>query len=43
MPCIYVVGRYKVGGNMVGQFQDEVLEGNFDQQYCDSIKGQYEK
>ncbi|XP_068724150.1 uncharacterized protein [Montipora capricornis] len=37
MQCIYAVGRYEVAGNMVGEFQDNVLKGNFDQQYCNNI------
>ncbi|XP_068675365.1 uncharacterized protein [Montipora foliosa] len=37
MQCIYAVGRYEIAGNMMGEFQDNVLKGNFDQQYCNNI------
>ena len=38
MQCIYVVGRYDIAGNMMGEFQDKVLRGNFDQGYCNNLK-----
>ncbi|XP_022791688.1 uncharacterized protein LOC111330947 [Stylophora pistillata] len=38
MQCIYVVGRYDIAGNMMGEFQDQVLRGNFNKGYCRNIK-----
>ena len=38
MPCIYVVGRYEIAGNMMGEFQDQVLRGNFNEAYCNNVK-----
>ena len=38
MQCIYVVGRYEIAGNMMGEFQDQVLRGNFNKGYCRNIK-----
>ena len=38
MPCIYVVGRYEIAGNMMGEFQDQVLRGNFNEDYCNNVK-----
>lgn len=37
MQCIYVVGRYVIAGNMMGEFQQEVLRGNFNTQYCNNV------
>ena len=38
MQCIYVVGRYDIAGNMMGEFQDQVLRGNFNDAYCNNVK-----
>lgn len=38
MPCIYVVGRYEIAGNMMGEFRDQVLRGNFNEEYCNNVK-----
>jgi len=38
MPCIYVVGRYKIAGNMMGEFREQVLRGNFNHNYCNNVK-----
>lgn len=37
MKCAYIVGRYKPAGNMMGQFQQNVQRGSFDESYCSSI------
>ena len=37
MSCIYAVGRYRKAGNYDGQYQDNVLRGNFDPSYCNNI------
>ena len=37
MPCIFVVGRYRPLGNFNNQYREQVLEGNFDRSYCNSI------
>jgi len=37
MHCIYVVGRYETAGNLMGEFEDQVLRGNFSQQYCNNV------
>ena len=37
MKCAYIVGRYKPAGNMIGQFQQNVLKGSFDGSYCASV------
>lgn len=38
MRCAYTVARYKPAGNMIGQFAENVLVGNFDSSsYCTSI------
>lgn len=38
MKCGYIVGRYRPAGNMMGDFQENVLKGNFNKNYCNSIK-----
>ena len=44
MKCAYVVGRYKPAGNMMGDFQQNVLKGSFDaSSYCASIKNEFDK
>ena len=35
--CAYIVGRYKPPGNYQGQFQRQVLRGNYDKGICDTI------
>ena len=37
MKCAFIVGRYKVVGNLVGAFKENVLRGNFDENYCRTI------
>lgn len=37
MQCIYVVGRYDIAGNMQGEFQDQVMRGNFNKAYCNNV------
>lgn len=37
MQCIYVVGRYDIAGNMMGEFQDQVMRGNFNEGYCNNV------
>ena len=38
MKCAYIVGRYKPAGNMMGDFPENVLKGNFDRaSYCATI------
>ena len=44
MKCAYIVGRYKPAGNMIGQFTDNVKEGNFNREnYCSSIASKKKK
>lgn len=44
MKCAYIVGRYKPAGNMMGQFTNNVKEGNFNRQsYCSSIASKKRK
>ena len=38
MYCTYVVARYKVAGNMAGQYKDNVEEGDFSKEVCDKIE-----
>ena len=37
MKCAYIVGRYKPAGNMMGQFEENVLKGNFSATYCSTL------
>lgn len=44
MKCAYIVGRYKPAGNIIGQFTDNVKEGNFNKEnYCSSIASKKRK
>ena len=43
MKCVYVVGRYNPAGNLVGTFDQNVLKGNFDQSYCQSVLSKRQK
>lgn len=37
MVCTYVVGRYRSAGNYRGEFQENVLKGNFSKSICDKL------
>ncbi|XP_065676309.1 uncharacterized protein LOC100206500 isoform X3 [Hydra vulgaris] len=40
MICTYVVGRYKLAGNVLGQYKENVLKGNFDsKETCMNLDG----
>lgn len=44
MKCAYIVGRYKPAGNMIGQFTNNVKEGNFNREnYCSSVTSKKRK
>ena len=35
--CTYIVARYKVAGNVRGQFKENVDKGTFRLNYCNSV------
>ena len=37
MECAYTVGRYKLAGNMMGSFNENVPKGFFNSTYCATV------
>ena len=41
--CAYIVGRYKLQGNMGGQYKSNVEKGSLDPRYCIAVKAKKAK
>ena len=41
--CAYIVGRYKLRGNMGGQYKSNVEKGSLDPRYCIAVKAKKAK